>query len=65
MFHSVLMPSAGISIHLTKEDIIRMKGAPYANVGIALSSTEDDAVPCLFLYYDTSHELNYILYTFG
>ena len=42
-----------------------MKGAPYANVGIALSSTEDDAVPCLFLYYDTSHELNYILYTFG
>jgi hypothetical protein len=46
MFPYELRPSSGISMHLTKEDIIRMKGAAYANLGIALASTEDDAIPC-------------------
>jgi len=46
MFRYVFRPSSGISIHLTKEDIIRMKGAAYANLGIALVSTEYKAILC-------------------
>ena len=33
-------------ITLNKDDIKRMRGAPYANLGIALASTEDDEIPC-------------------
>jgi hypothetical protein len=61
MFRYVFKPSSGISIHLTKGDIIRMKGAAYANLAIAMTSTEYDAVLCYFLYYDTSYELNNIM----